>query len=76
MDTGTKKRSASRSAATRKCISPWPQITTSWFSGLCTTVSEGSSSVSLVKAGPSLTSSLRSFACTAMASTGAWGLPA
>ena len=67
----TPKRSARRSAATRRCISPWPQTTTSCASGLWTIVTEGSSSSSLCNAWPSLTSSLRSLAETAIESTGA-----
>ena len=69
----TPYRSPSRSVATRRCISPWPQTTTSCVSGLCTTVTDGSSSTSLWSAWPSLTSSLRSFAEMAMARTGGYG---
>ncbi len=56
--------------ATRKCISPWPQITTSWLSALWITVSEGSSSVILVKACAEFDVVLAFLACTAIASTG------
>ena len=45
----TPKRSASRSVATRRCISPCPHSTTSWVSALCTTVIDGSSSISLLQ---------------------------
>ena len=70
MTVATPKRSLSRSVATRSCISPWPHNTTSCASGLWTTLIEGSSSRSLVRAWPSLTSSFRSLLATAMASTG------
>ena len=69
----TPKWPASFSEATRRCISPWPHITTSWVSGLCTRWIEGSSSTSLCSAWPSLTSSLRSLAETEIASTAACG---
>ena len=45
----TPKRSASRSVATRRCISPCPHNTTSCASALWTTVIEGSSSSSLLE---------------------------
>ncbi len=51
-----------------------PRSRTSWFSVLWTIFSDGSSSVSLAKATPSFTSSLRSLASTAIARTGAGGV--
>ena len=69
----TPKRSRRRSSATRKCISPCPHSTMSWVRGFWIIDSEESSSFSRNKAWPSLTSSLRSVAEIAIASTGGNG---
>src|SRR6202051_2255781 len=69
----TPKRSLSRSSATRRCISPCPHSTMSWVRGFWIIVSDGSSSFSRCSAWPSLTSSLRSFAESEIASTGGVG---
>src|SRR5262249_50286396 len=69
----TRKRSFSRSIATRRCISPCPHKTMSWVRGLCTMVSEGSSSLRRISAWPSLTSSLRSVAAIDIDSTAGVG---
>ena len=62
-----------RSSDTRRCISPWPHSTIWWVSLECSSLSEGSSSISLASAPVSFTSSLRSLMLMATPYTGSGG---